>query len=429
MMPQPLPQSPAFREAVDGLLRMHKYTVDGLDESEDADILRESMNEPWCRLTAAERDRVTGLSKDLYTITDPPTLTPELINPHAQQKLSEVYEAYVRREWDRSLELLRRWGKFVEPQLVAFLRARIWQAIGDQEVAALFFEQASKLDPENEHYQAMHLSVLKETDNPLAREIAEKLLNESEKHIPNLVIQAADVLFGETANLSEHDARPSYRRLINVLTPLLTRTKDEQGLEHPSDVSMIYLLLASCYRWLGENKEAYDCYSRVLALDPGDVPVRIARGIMVYDTSPSAITDFEQVIKDNTNIVWPYYYLAHHYLKSSRMEECRVMCELALSKPAPKRLQSDLFEFLGIALTSLNYPVQAAQRAFEMAVRSDPSNERGRENLQRFHENMAAKSTRPIEWDRPSGAYVRNSWQQQMRANSSSSHRKLLVPA
>jgi tetratricopeptide (TPR) repeat protein len=243
------------------------------------------------------------------------------------------------------------------------------------------------------------------------------------------VIQAAGVPFGETSNISEHDATPSYRRLINVLTPLLTRTKDEQGLEHPSEVSMIYLLLATCYRWLGEIQEAYDYYSRALALEPLNVSVRIARGIMVYGTSPSAITDFEQAIKSGTNIVWPYYYLAHHYLKAGRMEECRAMCELALSKPVPERIRSELFEFLGIARMSLNYPTQAAQRAFEEAIRTDPSNHRARENLRRFQEGTTATSAKPIEWDQPSEAYVRNSWQQQMRGNSSSSRRKQFVPA
>lgn len=79
-MPQPLSLSPAYREVVRGLLRMHRYTEDGQDESEDADVLRESMNEPWNRLTAAERDRVAGLSKDLYTITDPPVTAPEPMN-------------------------------------------------------------------------------------------------------------------------------------------------------------------------------------------------------------------------------------------------------------------------------------------------------------------------------------------------------------
>ena len=345
-MPQPLPLSPAYREVVQGLLRMHRYTLDGQDESEDADVLRESMNEPWSRLTPAERDRVAGLSKDLYTITDSAPAAPEPMNPQAQTKLGEVYEARERGEWDRALELLRRWGKYAPPPHVAYQRARIWQGAGDQEIAVLFFEQASKLDPKNEEFQAMHLSALNETDNSRAREIAEKVLSESEKHIPNLVITAANVLFGETASISEHDAAPTYRRLINVVTPLLRRTKDELGLEHPSEVSMIYLLLATCYRWLGEIKEAYDYYSRALAIEPWNVPVRIARGIIVYGTSPSAITDFEQAIKSRTNIVWPYYYLAHHYMMSGRMEECRAMCELALSKSAPERIQSELFEFL-----------------------------------------------------------------------------------
>ena len=84
MTPQPLPQSPAYQEVVRGLLRMHKYTVDGEDENEAADVLRESMGEPWERLTPVERQRIAGLSKDLYTVSDrPPAQPPEPMNPLA----------------------------------------------------------------------------------------------------------------------------------------------------------------------------------------------------------------------------------------------------------------------------------------------------------------------------------------------------------
>src|SRR5262245_2491786 len=112
MTPQPLSQSPAYQEVVRGLLRMHQYTVDGQDESDEADALRELMDRPWQKLSAAERERITGLSKDLYAVSGPTPAAPEQMNPQAQGKLGEAYEARERGEWDRALELLRRWGKF-----------------------------------------------------------------------------------------------------------------------------------------------------------------------------------------------------------------------------------------------------------------------------------------------------------------------------
>ena len=52
------------------MLRMHKFTLNGQDESEEADALRESMNGPWEGFSKVQRERVTGLSKDLYDISD-----------------------------------------------------------------------------------------------------------------------------------------------------------------------------------------------------------------------------------------------------------------------------------------------------------------------------------------------------------------------
>jgi tetratricopeptide (TPR) repeat protein len=416
MTQQPLPQSPAYQEVVRGLLRMHKYTVDGQEESEEADALRESMEEPWGRLSAVERERITGLSKDLYTVSGPaPAQAPEPMNPQAQGKLGEAYEARERGEWDRALELLRRWGKFVPAPLLSYIRATIWEDAGDKPVAVIFFEHACRLDPQNENFQARYLNALKWTDNARARTIAEPILNESEKHIPNLVIQAAEVLYGEATSIPEHNAAPIYRRLIGILAPLLSRTKDEEGLEHPTQVSMILLLLATCHRWLGETREAYDYYSRAIILEPWNDALFTARGMIVYGTNPSAISDFEQAIKLNSPMVWPYFYMAHYLLSQNRFEECRKMCERALGKPAPERIQSELCEFLGIALTHLGYPPPVIQRAFENAIRVDPSNERARQNLRRFLDALAAKPQRPIHWDQPSDNYIRNSGQQQIR--------------
>lgn len=165
--------------------------------------------------------------------------------------------------------------------------------------------------------------------------------------------------------------------------------------------------------------------TRAIALDPRNDVLLIARGIIGYGSNVSSITDFEQAIKLNTQIIWPYYFMAHYLLSNNRMEECRVMCERAMEKVTPLRIQSELCEFLGIALTNLGYPRQVAQRAFENAIRVDPSNERARQNLQRFLTAIAANSPRPINWDRPSESYIRSSAQQQRTSAQADSARPL----
>jgi tetratricopeptide (TPR) repeat protein len=417
MTPRPLPQSPASQEVLRGLLRLHRYTVEGKDQTQEYHETCAAMESFWGKLTPAENERLSGLSQDLYSVSDPPPGQPqEPMNAEAQAGLSEAYEARERGDWDRSLDLLRRWNAVVPRPLLFYLRARIWEDAGDKAVAAIFFDHAWRLDPSNENMRAGYLNCLKWTDYAEASKIADEILKESDKHIPNLVIQAAEVLFGHTKAISEQDAAPIYRRLVGILTPLLGRAKDEKGLEHPSQVSMILLLLATCHRWLGDTKEAYHYYSLAIALEPWNDALFVARGMIVYGMNPSAIGDFEEAIRLDSPLVWPYFYMAHYLLVQNRFEDCRRMCERGLGRPAPARAQSELCEFLGIALTHLQYPVPVIQRAFENAIRVDPSNDRARRNLQQFLAALEARPPKPVEWDQPTENNVRSSGQQQFRA-------------
>ncbi|MCI0461322.1 MAG: hypothetical protein L0Z62_30610 [Gemmataceae bacterium] len=415
-MPQPFPKSPSYEAVIRGLLRMHQLTIAGQDESDEADALRESMNEPWEGLSAVERERVTGLSKDLYTISDQPAPAPEQMNPQAQGKLIEAFEARERGEWDRALELLRRWGKYIPTAMLSYLRATTWQGAGDLATAAVFFAHASHLEPANENYQAMLLNVLKITAPADAAARAEAILQESDKRSPVVVIQAADVLYGVTRKMSDLEAAPVYKRLIGILEQMLPRMKESEDVADPSRTAMALMLLATCYEGLGETRQAYEYFSRAIPLDPTNDALLFARGKLVYGTSPAAPADFEQAIQLGSPLVWPYFYMAHYYLANNRFEECRSMCERALHKPASVRVQSELCEFLGISLTALGYPEPVIRRAFENAIRVDPTNDRARRNLERFNAALAARAPQPKDWERPSDASIRLSGQQEVRS-------------
>ena len=156
--PQPIAESRNYQMVLGGLLRMHQLTLDGQYESPEADALRDSMSEPWEGLSNAERERVTGLSQDLYEISDgDSSRVAEPMNVQAQWKLNQAYEARERGEWDRALEVLRRWGKYVPPALLAYLRGTIWRAMGNPQVAAVFFEYAVEIQPYEENLQGVLL--------------------------------------------------------------------------------------------------------------------------------------------------------------------------------------------------------------------------------------------------------------------------------
>jgi hypothetical protein len=58
-------KSPVLESA--RLLReLHALFAQGKEESEEADAIREQMEEPWYAMTPQEQERMRGLSADLY---------------------------------------------------------------------------------------------------------------------------------------------------------------------------------------------------------------------------------------------------------------------------------------------------------------------------------------------------------------------------
>ncbi|HEY2154841.1 MAG TPA: hypothetical protein VGH33_04380, partial [Isosphaeraceae bacterium] len=119
MTKRPLSMSPAYVQYVRGLHRLHALIREDRDDSPEGDAVRDSMDEPGYALSEAERERVGGLSEDLYSISDPPA-EPKPPNPQATRRLMEAAESFHAGELDQALALLRRWGKHLEPAYLSF---------------------------------------------------------------------------------------------------------------------------------------------------------------------------------------------------------------------------------------------------------------------------------------------------------------------
>ena len=426
-MLQPFQKSPSYHATMSGLLRMHQFSLAGQEESEAADLVRAAMCEPWEGLSKVEKERCTGLSKDLYAISDGPVQPPEPMNPQTQAKLVEAYEARERGDWDRALELLRRWGKHIPLALISYLRGTIWRSAGEPATAAVFFGHASHLEPENENYQVVLLHALKAADPADAATRAEAILRASETKSPAVVVRAADIVFESTRKLSDADAAPIIKRLIPILESTLVRMEGREDIDGSALAGMVLILLATSSKDIGDTRKACGYYSRALQLDPTNDALLIARGILMYGADPSATADFDQAIRLGSPLVWPYFYLAHHYLANNRFEECRVMCERALHKPATARVQSELCEFLAISSTGLGYPEQVIRRAFENAIRADLSNERARRNLEKFETALTTRTAHQ-DWERMSESSMRKFGEQEARSNPVFYERRQPVP-
>ena len=407
MPTQPFAMSSNYLAVVRGIRELHKLTAAGQEDSPAADAVRDATDRPWEALTEVERKRAGNLSEDLYSITDPSETVRER-NSQAAARLNDAIEARQRGEWDRALDLLRRWGAYLAPALVSYLRGSIWIEAGDLETAVFFYEHASRLEPDNGNYLAMFLHFLDKVDPAKAHQHSQEILGEPDRFPPVAVARAADVECKTARSLSEADATQLIRRLIPILQSTLTRIEagDESGVDR-SSYEWIVGLLGFCHEFVGEMQAALDYYSRGLQAQPYNDSLLVARGMLLYGSSPRAVTDLELAIQQGSPLVWPYFFLAHHYLVNGQYGQCRVLCEKALDMNGAASEKSEIAEWMAIAQSELGFPVELVRASFENSIRLDPSNERARRNLAAFE-----GATRPIpssRWETRSTAAIRAS--------------------
>ena len=375
MAAKPLILSPNYLTVVRGIHEMHRLIAEGQEDSPAAEAVRDATDRPWQALTEVERRRASGLSEDLFSITEAPPPT-QSMNSQAAARLNDAFEARQRGDWDRALELLRRWRAFIAPALVSYLRGSIWREAGDARTAALFYEHASRLQPDNGNYLAIFLNTLDIVDSAAARQRGEEILREPDRFPPVAVIHAADVEFKAARSLPEADATQLFRRLIPVLQGALARIEagDESGVDH-SSYAMAVGLLGFSHEFLGETQLAVAYYSRGLTAQPQNDGLLVARGILLYGSSPRAITDLELAVRQGSPVIWPYYFLAHHYLANGDFQRCRMTSERAREMPGSAAVKSEVAEWLAISESELAFPAEIVRASFENSLRLDPSNE------------------------------------------------------
>ncbi|MGA7499165.1 MAG: hypothetical protein WBX00_20740 [Isosphaeraceae bacterium] len=392
MSPQPLTMSASYLATVRGLRELHELTATGRLDSPEADAVRDATDAPWGALTEEEKRRISGLSEDLYSITDPAQTAVKEKNPQSQARLVDVYQARQRGEWDRVFELLRRWGAYLDPSLLSYLRGATWVEAGDPATAAIFYKHASELQPDNGNYLALYLNTLNKVASSEAQRRAEEILREPDKFQPVVVAHASNIMFDLAKELPEAEAAKFFRKLIPKLESALGKVEqgDEGGVDG-STFSMACALLGFCHEFLGENQAALGYYSKGLTVNPTNDALLVARGILLYGESPRAIDDFRLAIQQGSTLVWPYFFLAHYHVVTGQFEQCRHLCERGLEKGGSDAVNSELAEWLAISQSELGFPLDMVRGSFDASVRFDPSNERARRNLAAFE-----AATRPI---------------------------------
>src|SRR5262249_15621357 len=159
---------------------------------------------------------------------------------------------------------------------------------------------------------------------------ARKMLQEPHDRSPLALIRAAEIRFHAARTFPQNEAAKVFQQLIPVLESTLTRLEasDEGGLDL-SPYLMAVGLLAFSYELLGETPRAVDSLTRGLRADPTNSELLGSRGMLLYGTSPEALTDLELAVKYGAREIWPYFFLAHHCLISGRFDQCLAICQRA----------------------------------------------------------------------------------------------------
>src|ERR1700677_1576950 len=100
MIGHPFSTRPAYVQSIRGLLRLHRLAETGNDESPEADAIRDNLERPWHELSEIEKQRIAGLSEDLYSISEPVSQALQMV-PQAQRKVLEAIEARQSGGWDK----------------------------------------------------------------------------------------------------------------------------------------------------------------------------------------------------------------------------------------------------------------------------------------------------------------------------------------
>jgi tetratricopeptide (TPR) repeat protein len=376
-----LTMSSPYIAYVRGLLRLHQLDVDERSESDEAEAVRDSLEAPWSLMSTSERERIKGLSADLYGISDPATTVAP--TNESQRAILEAMEARKLGNWDESLGLIRTFENHFEPGLIAYVRGSVWMEAGDDLTASVFFKHAFDLHKDNDNYRIMYLTTLASAEPVQALRLANEILQAANANSPQVVTKAADIYFMSTKSLSESDRLPKLDWLAGILENVLTRLEHAQ-LAKPSVFAHAVTLAAFCQDGLGKSSAALSFYNLGVAANPSNDALLVARGILQYGKSDSAIRDFQLAIQLKSPLVWPWYFLGHYYLTNEQYEECLKACEQALKWDSSNSLNAALYEWIGISRSELGMPAEKVREALEEAVRLDPENERIRKNLAAF---------------------------------------------
>jgi hypothetical protein len=134
------------------LRELHTLIAAGRGDTDEAEVIRDTMDPLWGLMTKRERSRITGLSEDLHMLAAGGAKKADMTPEELERWRAEAKEAVTQLlagDADAALTFLRRPSPTaLSPKVIPFLQARAWESLGDPEVALMFLKEAERHDPD-----------------------------------------------------------------------------------------------------------------------------------------------------------------------------------------------------------------------------------------------------------------------------------------
>ena len=370
-----------FLDHIRLLLELHKLFEEDLGDEEQADAIRDKMDETWEHMSSVEKERARWLSADLDTLSEG---GPEYVEMNKidqiewKEKIAKMWE---HREFDSVLSSFRNpVPKNIQRDIVPFYQARIWHHYGSIDSAFHFMKIAENNNPSS----LIILNLLLLFSDALGKDdeviyYANKLL--SGKEPSSICLAAATKIevfhrMNRTDNTLFQDLIPTLRNALNIVNQNPSFHQDPIDLF--SDISLV---LGYCLEQMGDSSAALKVYDEALDNNPNDIEILQNRGLLRYETNTGQyLMDLEKATNLGTKSAWVYAFIAQKAFFKSDFRKCWDFSIQALKYQPTSELKAQVYEWLGICQSMLGQSIEMVNESFARALECDPNNLRIRSN-------------------------------------------------
>jgi tetratricopeptide (TPR) repeat protein len=390
MSPQTSILDDQYRRYADLLLRHHRLLSEGKDEEPATEAVEEEMTRLWERLDEHQRRSLSGLGSDLSWLRHRCQLAPRSRRP--EEVTADDFEALIQArnapDWEGVLQGLRLCAPRMPPFQLAFLRGSAWDALNVPQVASVFYDLASALEPSHGLIAVLALHAAERADPEAALARAQKLADDPLSRPAAVVALAIALLIREAERRGSPIDRPRVKELLR-------RSLARLSLEPASDAErvMAYQVAAFGLESVDEVADALQCYEEAVRLAPTNYAAWSGLGLLLYGRDSKRAADaFTRAAELSSPRVYPYFFLAHYHLSRREFERALDFCSQAWRRATLDPVRADLLEWSAICQSELAYPDEAVRALFQRAVELDPGDERIVRNLHAFEAARQAGS-------------------------------------